>query len=439
VVIRSTPAGARIRINGIERSETTPIDFFMFPGEYGLELSMPGYRTLNAPMTVENADGNDFSYALNRISGDLTLAITPSTARVFVDEVDVTGERVIPLNPGPHMLRVQASGHDMYQTQFEMQEGTPLTLNVALRPHTGSARFTIRPIEAQTVLYGPNGSIVKEWPGSNILENLPVGRYRYVVRLQGNADHTGEVFITRDEEQLVSHSFGGAPVSTVVPSPTVAPSPLGAPSSTTRATLQLEADVDAEIIVSGRSYGRKNVTVPLDPGVYIVEFRHPVKTETIIVQMPATGVVTRQVTLRPSKAPVVLSSLLIPGSGLISTQRPRGFLYFAGFAGASYYAWMQSGIFDEFIKEHEDLLAQYERGNTTTFVIQTREEAEKARLAANKAAEQIKIGLAAAAGIYVLQFLDVGLSTPKYGYRGKSQPVQFSLVPTGIQFTYRFN
>jgi hypothetical protein len=435
VVIRSTPAGARIRINGIERSEPTPVDFFLFPGEYGLELNLPGYRSLFVPMNVVNDVGNDFSFALNRISGDLTLSITPSNARVFVDELEVTGERVIPLDPGDHTLRVQASGHDVYQTRFEMKEGTPLSLSVALRPHTGSVRFTIRPIEVQTVLYNPDGSIAKEWSGSNILENLPVGRYRYVMRLQGSADHTGEVDITRDDEQLVSHSFGGASVSNVATTPVVAP----APAPTTRATLLLEADVDAEIIVSGQSYGRKRVSVPLDPGVYTVVFRHPLKTETITVQMPATGVVARQVTLRPSKAPAVLSSLLLPGSGLISTQRPRGFIYLAGFAGASYYAWMQSGIFDESIRDHEALLNLYNGSSITSIVVQNRVEAESARLRANKAAEQITIGLAAAAGIYVLQFLDVGLSTPKYGYRGTSQPIQFSLAPTGFQLTYRFN
>lgn len=207
VVIRTAPAGARIRINGIERAETTPIDFFMFPGEYGLELSLPGYRTLTVPLTVQNAEGNDFSFTLNRIAGDLTLAVTPTTARVFIDEIEVTGRTVIPLSPGLHTIRVQANGHDTYQSTFEMREGTPLTLPVNLAPHTGSARFTIRPIDARITLYNASNQVVRQWTGSNLIEGLPVGTYRFVAQLAGYVDQAQQVVITRDEEQDILFAF----------------------------------------------------------------------------------------------------------------------------------------------------------------------------------------------------------------------------------------
>jgi len=210
VVIRTTPAGARIRINGIERSETTPIDFFMFPGEYGLELTLPGYRTLNVPLTVQNGDANEFSYMLNRIAGDLTLVINPSNARVYIDEIEVTGRNVIPLSPGLHTIRAQANGYDVYQSTFTMVEGTPLALPITLTPHTGSARFTIRPIDARVTLYNSSNAIVRQWTGSNLIEGLPVGAYRFTVQLQGYVDQTQQVIITRDEEQDVLFTFTDA-------------------------------------------------------------------------------------------------------------------------------------------------------------------------------------------------------------------------------------
>lgn len=207
VVIRSTPAGARIRINGIERAEVTPVDFFMFPGEYGLELTVPGHRTFTTQLEVQNADNNDFSYTLTRIAGDLTLQVSPANARVYIDEAEVTGRTVIPLSPGLHTIRVQANGHDTYQATFEMQEGTPLTLPVTLNPHVGSARFTIRPIDARTTLYNSANAVVQQWTGSNIVSDLPVGLYRYVVQMPGYVDHSGQLVITRDEEQDVLFAF----------------------------------------------------------------------------------------------------------------------------------------------------------------------------------------------------------------------------------------
>ena len=207
VVIRSTPAGARIRINGIERAEMTPVDFFMFPGEYGLELTLPGYRTFTTQLDVRNADGNDFNFTMTRIAGDLTLNVVPATARVYIDEAEVTGRTFIPLSPGLHTIRVQANGHDTYQATFEMQEGTPLTLPIQLKAHTGSARFTIRPIDARTTLYNSANAVVLQWTGSNMVTDLPVGPYRYVVQMPGYVDQGGQVIITRDEEQDVLFVF----------------------------------------------------------------------------------------------------------------------------------------------------------------------------------------------------------------------------------------
>lgn len=207
VVIRTVPAGARIRINGIERAETTPIDFFMFPGEYGLELSLPGFKTLTTPMLVQNGDGNEFNFTLSRISGDLTLALTPANARVYIDETEVTGRTTIPLSPGLHTIRVQANGHDTYQSTFEMKEGTPLTLPINLIPHTGTALFTIRPIDARVTLFNGANQVVRQWTGSNMIDDLPVGLYRYVVQLPQYADQSGQVVITKDEQQDILFTF----------------------------------------------------------------------------------------------------------------------------------------------------------------------------------------------------------------------------------------
>ncbi len=207
VVIRSAPSGARIRINGIERAEPTPIDFFMFPGEYGLELTLPGYRTLSVPLNVQNGEGNEYTYTLTRIAGDLSLRITPANARVYVDETEVTGRNVIPLSPGLHTIRVTANGHDTYQSTFEMVEGTPLSLPITLTPHTGAARFTIRPIDARITLYNSSNQIVRQWTGSNLLGDLPVGAYRILAQMDGYTDQTVTVYITRDEEQDVLFTF----------------------------------------------------------------------------------------------------------------------------------------------------------------------------------------------------------------------------------------
>lgn len=207
VVIRSTPPGARVRVNGIERAETTPTDFFMYPGEYGLELTLAGHRTISVPLNVQNGEGNEFTYALTRIAGDLSLTITPANARVYIDETEVTGRTLIPLSPGLHTVRVTANGHDTYQSTFEMVEGTPLTLPVTLKQHTGASRFTIRPIDTRITLYNSSNQIVRQWTGSNLIEELPVGVYRILAQMDGYSDQTVQVVISRDEEQDVLFTF----------------------------------------------------------------------------------------------------------------------------------------------------------------------------------------------------------------------------------------
>lgn len=207
VVIRSTPPGARIRINGFERSEATPIDFFMFPGEYGLELSLPGHRTLTVSMNVQNGEGNEFNYTLSRNAGDLTLTLTPSNARVFIDEMEVDAQNAIPLSPGLHTIRAQAEGFETYQDTFEMIEGMPLAIPISLTPFTGSAMFTVRPIDTQITLYNSENEVVRQWTGSNLIDGLPFGVYLFTAQLQGYLDHTQQVVITRNEEQDVQFVF----------------------------------------------------------------------------------------------------------------------------------------------------------------------------------------------------------------------------------------
>jgi hypothetical protein len=51
---------------------------------------------------------------------------------------------------------------------------------------------------------------VRQWTGSNLIEGLPVGAYRFTVQLQGYVDQTQQVIITRDEEQDVLFTFTDA-------------------------------------------------------------------------------------------------------------------------------------------------------------------------------------------------------------------------------------
>lgn len=84
----------------------------------------------------------------------LTLTLSPATARVMIDArvlPQLAGARPIALDPGPHLLRVTATGHHELLERFDVTAGSRLTGRAILRPmprgaSPGKASWSVAPV-----------------------------------------------------------------------------------------------------------------------------------------------------------------------------------------------------------------------------------------------------------------------------------------------------
>jgi hypothetical protein len=113
LVVDSTPKGAQVLINGVQRGETPLTLETVGAGEHTLELTAKGYETLRLPIRLEAGRTESLSPILKAIPAELTVVSIPSGARIYVNN-QFRGESPISikdLEPGTHRIRAELKGY----------------------------------------------------------------------------------------------------------------------------------------------------------------------------------------------------------------------------------------------------------------------------------------------------------------------------------------
>ncbi|MCR9132777.1 MAG: PEGA domain-containing protein [bacterium] len=177
VTVTSSPENARIEINDVERG-STDYQGFLFPGNYFIRVAKNGYKTIQQSIEVVDGDTNAFHFELEEYGGDLMLTLSPSNARVSLNDqpVDLTNGWA-KVHPGTYNMVVSAKGYETYSEPIVVLENEVIERNISLRKLVGTLQQTIRPIFATVTLLDENGMLVDEWQGANRINDLPVGTY----------------------------------------------------------------------------------------------------------------------------------------------------------------------------------------------------------------------------------------------------------------------
>ena len=85
VMISSTPSGAGISIDGQDTGHVTPYDVPLKTGTHMLGLYLDGYFCDNTTITVQPDAFRNITRTLKLSTGNLSLQISPASARVFID------------------------------------------------------------------------------------------------------------------------------------------------------------------------------------------------------------------------------------------------------------------------------------------------------------------------------------------------------------------
>lgn len=196
VKFSSKPAGATLFINSKEKGKT-PTANFLFPGEYNVRLSLSGFLSVNEKINITKDGKNEFTYALAKNSGALSLSVSPLDAKVLINKEDFSGKSRIELAPGRYKIEVKKKGYYEISETIDIELGINITKNFALKQMVGKLQFTPTPFDAEVKLIR-EGKTIDSWEGLKYKE-LPVGSYQLECTLNGYK--TISEFITIEENK----------------------------------------------------------------------------------------------------------------------------------------------------------------------------------------------------------------------------------------------
>jgi uncharacterized protein (TIGR02145 family) len=202
VRIRSNVEGARVIIDGTERGQIDRgggYGLFLFPGNYALSISAPGYVSRNQTLEVSEEGDNEVRVELERNIGELILGVEPADARLLLNKKDYSGQRSIELAPGRYRLEVEKQDHESYTESIEIIRNEALRRNIELEPHLGALQFSISPSNADVELVNAEGRVVESWNGIQLLRNLKAGPYMLKANAEGYLPEEQQIRIVKDE------------------------------------------------------------------------------------------------------------------------------------------------------------------------------------------------------------------------------------------------
>lgn len=183
VFINSTPDKASLFVNGSQKNET-PEGLWLFPGEYEIVLKKTGFKDVKKTITVTENGDNRFNFNLGDKHFSLKMNITPSDAKIYINNQEHYGGKNLDLAEGLYKLEVKKNGYHSKSENIKIVKGETLYKNFNLVQMTGNVRFSVVPMSATSVLKR-NSIKYNEWTGFKNLKNIPTGSYSITTKAIG--------------------------------------------------------------------------------------------------------------------------------------------------------------------------------------------------------------------------------------------------------------
>jgi hypothetical protein len=135
-VVRSTPPGATVFLNGTRRGSTPVAIRGLSPGTYTVRVARSGYRDQTQRVSVSASGGRDISFRLQRPpapppastgadTGSIYVDSRPRGARVLLDGrvVGTTPIQLADVTAGSHVVRLELPDHRPWTTSTRVVAG----------------------------------------------------------------------------------------------------------------------------------------------------------------------------------------------------------------------------------------------------------------------------------------------------------------------------
>jgi formylglycine-generating enzyme required for sulfatase activity len=131
--VSSIPRGANVSVNGRYRGQS-PVTIALSPDvNYEIGLSKAGYGSATRRVRLEAAASEEITVDMTARVGEVTVAVLPGDANVFVDgQARGSGTVTLKLSSAPHRLEVKKEGYASFARSVTPRPGYPQTIQVRL-------------------------------------------------------------------------------------------------------------------------------------------------------------------------------------------------------------------------------------------------------------------------------------------------------------------
>jgi len=132
ISISTTPSGARIHLDDVNKGVTPVIIKDVLPGSHAIKLTFNGYDDWTTIIDVVEGSTNTISVTLNKTA--IYFTSTPSGAYIYLDNsrIGTTPFTKTNLLPGSHIIKLTSNDYDDWITTVNVVEGSTTTISATL-------------------------------------------------------------------------------------------------------------------------------------------------------------------------------------------------------------------------------------------------------------------------------------------------------------------
>jgi formylglycine-generating enzyme required for sulfatase activity len=164
LALRSEPSGASVSVGGVYRGQT-PVSLELRPDiPHNVVLTLPGYEAATREVSLTAGENRAVSVPLSGVFGEVTVAVQPADAQVFVDDK--------PVGAANQKLRLVATTHDI-----EIRKTGFVTYKASITPRPGVSQ------KIETTLLTPEQTRMAATPtnirskADQALKLMPIGSF----------------------------------------------------------------------------------------------------------------------------------------------------------------------------------------------------------------------------------------------------------------------
>jgi len=192
LIVSSTPGGAAVTLNGINKG-VTPCSIERIPsGTSKLVISLPDYRPFQQEIRLEAGEEQKVDAPLKELPGALSILTSPSGAKVYVDD-QLRGQAPVVLDTvpaGSHAVRVEMGGYDTQTRTIDLAKSQTKAEEFQLVRNTGVLDIVTVPAGVDVALDGEKKGTTttggEKQPSAPLhLDPVTTGQHKILLAKQG--------------------------------------------------------------------------------------------------------------------------------------------------------------------------------------------------------------------------------------------------------------